>query len=58
MRRHVVVGEWGEGSAGGSHLEPTWPRNPHVFLRAPPPCSATPQASAKQWLVGATRCPI
>lgn len=37
-----VSGEWGEGVCGGSHINPSWKKNPRFILTIP----ATPQTTA------------
>lgn len=46
-RRSVMTGEWTEESAGGSHLNDSWPRNPCFFLHIPPPCAFKPSITVK-----------
>lgn len=46
-RRSVMTGEWTEESAGGSHLNDSWARNPYFFLDIPPPCAFKPLITVK-----------
>ena len=32
-KSRTVAGDWGEGSSGGSHMHPSWKKNPRYHLR-------------------------